>query len=265
MIKEMKIEIMMSTMEKNEIVDLKLSSKNINEITDNVTIINQSSKKNSTIRCKNIRMYSYSEKGLSKSRNRGLEKVNGDIVIIADDDVVYFEDYKSIIEAAYNENQIADIIIFQIETFEGKKFKNYPSSKYFHNHLTILKVSSIEITFRKEKILEKKIEFDTEFGLGSKFPIGEEAIFLKDCLNAGLNILYVPVPIVKHTKESSGDDLTFESLYYKGAVFQRMYGNFSWIVNILFLLKKIRKITNPFKGIYFLMKGSNVVRRKNDI
>ena len=64
MIKEMKIEIMMSTMEKNEIVDLKLSSKNINEITDNVTIINQSSKKNSTIRCKNIRMYSYSEKGL---------------------------------------------------------------------------------------------------------------------------------------------------------------------------------------------------------
>ena len=58
-------------------------------------------------------------------------------------------------------------------------------------------ISDIEITFRKT-IIEKKVLFNTLFGLGAKFPLGEYLIFLTDCYNAESNMYYVPGVIVKH-------------------------------------------------------------------
>lgn len=248
----MKNQILMSTMNKKNISELEFQEKKI-DLRSSVIVINQLTNlsKKQIINEKNF--FSFEEKGLSKSRNRALNKVNEGICIIADDDIFYTEKYVDIIEEAYLKNPDADIITFQVQTPDGKLFKNYPSKKYYHNKYSILKVSSIEITFRSSKIKEKEIKFDEKFGLGSEFPVGEEAIFLKDCLDQGLKILYIPKVIVCHKKESTGDNLDSDGIKNKGAVFRRIYKKNAGFLSIIFHFKKF-KLGN-LKNLKYYFEG----------
>ncbi|WP_281699512.1 hypothetical protein [Cetobacterium somerae] len=246
--------ILMSTMNKKSIEDLKLKEKNILK-DDNILVINQATAiENQMLENKNF--LTYTERGLSKSRNRALEKVQEGIGIVADDDVCYKKNYKEIIKAAYKENKDADVIVFQIETPEKNLFKNYRKTSCYLNSFSILKVSSIEITFNIKKIKENCIKFDERFGLGAEYAIGEEAIFLKECLDKGLKILYLPKVLVIHPKESTGDRLDEEGLRNKGAVFQKIYKNKDILIGMIFILKKINAIeVNLFQGIKAFFSG----------
>ena len=61
----------------------------------------------------NYTMYNYNEQGLSKSRNRLLENMTGDIGVITDDDISFTKDALKVIEKAYKETD-ADIITFNL-------------------------------------------------------------------------------------------------------------------------------------------------------
>lgn len=250
----MNLQILISTMNRKSIEDLNLESKNINK---NCLIINQTND-NHIIEDKlnNNRMINYKEIGLSKSRNRCLENATGEICIISDDDVQYVPEYKEIIINEFEKNPQADIITFKIKTPEGEMFKNYSNEEFNHNKRTILKVSSIEVAFRLESIKNKNIKFDELFGLGSTYTSGEENIFLMDCIKNNLNIKYVPQIIAIHDKESSGKILNEKAIYSKGALFYRLFGIKSLILNLLFVIKKINIINfNIFKAVILIYKG----------
>lgn len=212
----MKIQVLMSACKVNKIEDL-VKGKNIN----NAIIINQMMPKYKVDKYKNITMYSYGERGLSKSRNRLLEHANGDIGIITDDDITFVKDYETIIEKAYNDNPDADIIIFNF-TRGNEEIGGNKSFKY--NKITILKVISLQITFKVKKIKEKDIHFDENFGIGATFGSGEENIFLSDCLKKGLKIVHVPIVICSHPDEATtGEKWTEKEIRTKGAVSKRIY------------------------------------------
>lgn len=212
-----------------------------NKIPFNVLFINQLIKKKKSNFVKD-NLFSYAGKGLSKSRNKALEKATGSVCLISDDDVSYKENIDKILLGYYDEFPHADIITFQIETPDGGQFKKYKDKVFWHNERTIMRVSSIEISFKRDSIVEKKITFDEEFGLGAKFATGEEVIFLHDALKKGLKILYVPVPIVIHPKESSGGNFKDNPslIKAKGAMFYRMFGWKSFFISLLFSFKKYR-------------------------
>jgi hypothetical protein len=245
-------------MNKNSIEELNLKDKNIN---NNVLIINQTdNNKRIEYKNRNIRMLNYDEVGLSKNRNRALKNAKGNKCLIADDDIKYKEEGLDIIEKSFKDNPSADIITFQIETPEGTLFKEYSSNEFWHNKRTVLKVSSIEIAFRKDRIFKKNISFDENFGLGAKYNSGEENIFLMDCLKQGLKIKYVPIPIVIHPKESSGKNLTRrDSILSKGALFTRLFGWSFLVINVLFGIKKYKDYKDDislYEFIKLLYKGS---------
>lgn len=244
----MPLKILMSTMNKKSIEDLELSKKNISN-EDSIIIINQITNKKIE-KSTNKNFVTYNELGLSKSRNRALEHVTKGIGIIADDDICYKKNYREIVKKAYEENKNADIITFQIETPEGGLFKNYSKESFYFNSLNILKVSSIEITFDIERVKSRGIKFDEMFGLGGKYKTGEEAIFLKDCLDKGLKILYLPKVLVIHPKDSSGDLLNESGMFYKGAVFRKMYGRYGIIICFLFSFKK-----NKLNLLKYILNG----------
>ena len=83
----MKLEVLLSVMNLN-IKDLDKMN-----ITTKCTVINQS-KIEGFKKYKNFNIYSYKEKGLANSRNRGLEHITEDIAILCDDDVVYNNEYE---------------------------------------------------------------------------------------------------------------------------------------------------------------------------
>ena len=91
-------------------------------ITGACTVINQC-KKNKKEKYKNFNIYSYNEIGTSNSRNRGLEHIKEDIIILCDDDVVYNKNYEEKILNEFKNNPKADVIIFNFESPNRKKIK----------------------------------------------------------------------------------------------------------------------------------------------
>lgn len=209
-------------------------------------------------------MLSYREKGLSRSRNRAITNAKADICLISDDDVAYKDDIESTILSAFKNNPDVDIITFQVETPEGDSFKSYKNKQFNHTLKTIMKVSSVEIAFRRSSLIQNNISFDEEFGLGSTYPTGEEAIFLSDALKKGLKLLYVPKVIVVHPIESSGGNYKNPILAQaKGAMIYRIFGVIGYLIITFFAIKHHRKTPYTLFGFMKEMySGAKIIRTK---
>jgi len=187
------------------------------------TIINQIlDKRIQKIDAKNV--WTYYQKGVTKSKNKALKHANGEICLLSDDDVIFKPNIDKKILKAFKNNPKADIITFQIETPEGEPFKNYDKEKHWHDIKSVMKVSMVEIAFRRKVIIDNELGFDESFGLGTNFPTGSEFIFLTDALKKGLNILYIPEVIVVHPKESSGQVWDAKLIQTRGAMLYRVFG-----------------------------------------
>ena len=251
-----KIQILMATMGRNYISDIDWTHKNTK---CDILVVNQANKL-ACEKSENVTMLSCLDRGSSNSRNMAINNATGEICLFADDDVAYVDDMENIIKSAFDQHPDADIITFQIVTPEGNLFNSgYPEEKLWHNFRSILRCASIEIAFRRESIVRSALRLDTNFGLGSKYRVHDEIIFLKDALDKGLRILYVPVPIVIHPAESSGTNFTEHLVFSKGAAFVRLFGWKGVFLNIVFAIKKYpryRKEFSIFRFIWTEFKGS---------
>jgi glycosyltransferase involved in cell wall biosynthesis len=210
------------------------------------------------------RVYETGERGLSKSRNRALSLAEGDICLIADDDISLLPEYRERILAEFRAAPDADIITFQIRTPDGSYFKdNYEAQPKWHTLRSIMRVCSIEIAFRRDRVLKSGISFDERFGLGAAFPTGEEAIFLADAMRHGLKVRYVPVPIVVHGRESSGGAFARNPrlIRAKGAMFLRVFGIWGLPISLLFAVQKYKRAEMSFfHFVACLFKGMREYR-----
>lgn len=143
-----------------------------------------------------VRVINSLERGLSKSRNLALKNARGKILLIADDDLIYREDFDSKIIQAHNQYIGKAIISFCIENSNGSLFKKYlPNAKKNLSLLELFNVLSVEISINKSILNKTGVRFDENFGLGSIFEMGEEAVFLSDIKNKKQQIAFVPVVI----------------------------------------------------------------------
>lgn len=237
-----------------------------------VLIVNQNSKfgrtsiRNSKYR---VDIINTKEVGLSNSRNMLLRNSTGDICIIGDDDLVYRNGYLEKIVAAYKKYDDADIIIFRFSESPIKDTRKLSSGPQRLNIFSISKAASVEITFKRTKVLEAGLSFDPVLGLGAPMGSGEENAFLADALRAGLKIQYVPETIC-HTldiEERKKWVNGFNESYFilKGACFYRIYGDLYLIFCLAFLgLKKwnIFRSVPFFKAIVWMSKGKKVYKQK---
>lgn len=259
----MKIDVLLSTMNRKSINDnLQLLQKmNING--SSITI-NQCPKfkKDELVFSKNMniknKILSYSEKGLSKSRNRAIKCSNADICVIADDDLVYVNNYEQIILNAYKKYPDADIIAFHVESLNTDR-KTSVQKEGRKKFLGSMKIASFQITFKRRSIIDNEILFDEDFGAGSgRFTAGEENIFLFDCLKKKLKIYYIPtqIAVVNHMDSTwfvGYNDVFFETL---GAAFYRMSPTFSELFILQYAVRKYYKYgkTLSFLKAYKYMK-----------
>jgi dTDP-glucose pyrophosphorylase len=137
------IEILIATMFKKNNEEIISLLEDMNISSDAVVINQCKEDKLCQIKYKNhnITVVYSTERGLSKSRNLALKHATADIVVIADDDVCYLDNYSSTIIAAYEAHPMADIL-----TFKVKDYKSYFPAERKLNSLLIHKVASWEIT-----------------------------------------------------------------------------------------------------------------------
>lgn len=191
----------------------------------------------------NIRVINSFEKGLSKSRNLALENAVGKILLIADDDIVYQEEFITKIIKAYNKFPNAAAIKFCAVKSNGDLIKKCPeTSKKNLDVFDILNTSSIEMTLNRTILDKTGIRFDENFGLGGIFEMGEEAIFLFDLKNKNHPLAFEPKVIVKHQERTSSDKKSIREKYFiQGALFTKIFKNhyIYWIfVKLFFDLKQ---------------------------
>ena len=169
--------------------------------------------------------------GLSKNRNNALRYADGDIALIADDDVSYTDENIDKIIEVFTQNPQTDVALFKIKTLDtDPPMKRYPLTKGRYKSVKGYYPSSIEIAFRISKVKDK-IYFDERFGLGSDYlNSGEEEIFIRSCFNNSLQVDFYPYYIVTHPYQSTGKDrYSQKSLRSHGAVSSYLYGLSAYI------------------------------------
>lgn len=246
----MKLEILLS------VINLKKQELDKMNITGDCTVINQCNEK-SFEKYKNFNIYSYNEKGLSNSRNRGLENVNGDIIILCDDDVVYYKDYEKIVLEEFRNNKKADIIFFNFENpNREKRIIKKRKRLYFYNSLNY---ASYNIAFRRKSI--KNIKFNTMFGAGAKYNNGEDSLFIVNCLKNKLKIYSSPEYLGIVYNNTSTWFKGYDEYYFfsKGALFTAISTLFRHFLMLQYLLRH-RKVLKNYKlleAYRIMLKGSN--------
>lgn len=237
-------------MNRKFIRDLELDKRNIHS---DAIIINETSSEWIEESENNIRMISIKGIGTSLSRNTAIDNARGDISIIADDDICYVPNYKEIVETAFTNNPDADIITFQIATPRMEPFKtNYMKMEQWHNLRTALKCASIEIAFRTKRIKESPLRLNMEFGLGSRYRIHDDVIFVADAIKLGMKVKYLPIPIVIHPEESSGTIFNDHHISSKGAAFYHIFGSKAFLIDALFAIKKYGVYKKDCSFVHFL-------------
>ncbi|MBF2708386.1 glycosyltransferase family 2 protein [Flavobacterium soyangense] len=245
--KKQDLEILVSTMNRNTL-DFLIPMFPFCHFSDfSILIVNQTQENNLLVsEFPSIRVINSFEKGLSRSRNLALKNAIGKIVLIADDDVVYKKDFDTTIVHAHNQYNNKAVISFCIEKPNGMLFKKYlPNAKKDLSLLELFNVLSIEISINKLILDKLGITFDENFGLGSTFEMGEEAIFLSDIKEKNQQIAFVPSIIVMHSEISSIEKINFEQRYYiQGAFLSRVLKAYCFVglVTKLFFDLKQKKL-----------------------
>lgn len=266
----MKLEVLMSCMNQSNF-DL---TEKMNLTTD-ILIVNQANKNKYEKRIVNgniQRMISNTQKGLSKSRNELLLNMNGNIGIFCDDDVIYEKNYKEIILKAFKELKDADIIVFNINRINSKvthrklmtKIQKAPKYRNY---------SSVQIAFKKEAFYKNNLFFNINFGAGSKYSSGEEALILREANRKKLKIYEYPLVIATVDDSNSswfaGYDEKF--FYDKGAWLKAAYPKTYFIFMWYFILKFVNKynlnlsliIKNISNGIRYYKNKISYTEFKN--
>lgn len=189
------------------------------------------------------------KKGLSYSRNEGIKYTKGDIVTFSDDDCWYEVNAFQEVSEFFQQSNSSGIVCFQIYDPEKEEFyKNYPNNKQESlKFQDLFRKSSIEIFLNLHKVDKQKVLFDEEFGLGAKYPSGEENIFLYAMFKEGYQISYVPKVVVYHAKPSISTRLNFKAFSSKGPLFKSIFNTPVGFLMLTFLfLKKYKHLERPF-------------------
>lgn len=231
----MTLEILLSCMHQND-----HSLVNKSGITGNVLMINQCDTQSdvSISTEKGIgRIISTTQRGLTKSRNLAISQSKADICLLCDDDEVFEKDYEDTILRSYQELPQADVIIFKMTN----RTPSFPDKVMRLKFPKTMKVSSWQISFRREKLLESGIRFDELLGAGTGNGAEEELRFLLDCQKAGLNIYYVPrcIASVGQTESTWFQGFDVQFFENRGATTRYILG--FWLASVYAVYYVVRK------------------------
>lgn len=253
----MKLEVLLSVMNLNK-KDLDKMN-----ITSKCTVINQCGQ-NKKETYKNFNIYSYDELGTANSRNRGLEHITEDIILLCDDDVVYNKDYEKIVLEEFKKNKKADVIIFNFNVKNRNKRK-IKKRKRLHIYNS-LNYATYNIAFRKDSIINNNIKFNTLFGPGTKYNSGEDSLFIRDILKNKLKVYSCPLYLGKVYNKKSTWFKGYDEKYFfdKGALFTAINSKLRHILILQYLIrhKEVLVNINFSKAHKLMIKGSKKYLRK---
>lgn len=207
-------------------------------------------------------------KGLSQNRNFSLNHAEGDILLIADDDLNYHEEGLRLVQKAFEDDLELDIGLFRYTNQDYKYEKIYP------DHICVLGdpypkgyyPSSIEIAIRRHG-RAKKLRFSELLGIGAPvLKCGEESFYIYEASKIGCKIKLFPVELCVHHGETTGNRSVTDPGVYKGmgAITSLLY---PYSYPIRFFIMAFRGQRNGkmkfLPAIYNFFQGVRYIRSKD--
>lgn len=204
-----------------------------------------------------VQCFSMKERGVGLNRNTALVHADADICLFSDEDIVYAEGFQDAVREAYAKYPYADMLLFNIKVAPSrrtywneqvKRIRWYNYGRY----------AAYSISAKLDSLRRANVYFSLLFGGGAKYSNGEDSLFLRDCLRAGLKIYAVPVCLGEEVERESTWFHGYTEKFFmdRGVLYHYLYGKSAWILALRFLLKNKGEmcVEIPFKKAYMLMK-----------
>lgn len=183
------------------------------------------------------KMVTTSTRGVGRNRNTAIEAADGDILLLADDDVVYRDDMPAQVLQAFAENPRADVLVFSLDlTKNGQVFDKRCD---VHRRLRVwnaMKVGACRIAVRSEALRRSGVRFHESFGGGCPFSAGEDSLFVKSCLDKGLRIYAHPYVLGTCCKDTSSWFVGYNEKYFydKGVLVRHLFPRTAFLMAFYF-------------------------------
>lgn len=204
-----------------------------------------------------IQGFSMKERGVGLSRNAALLHADADICLFSDEDIVLEKGYQDAVREAYVQHPDADMILFNVRVAPARRTYWNEQVKRIHWY-NYGRYPAYSISGKLDAFRRANAHFSLLFGGGAQYSNGEDSLFLRDCLRAGLRIYAVPVCIGEEIPRESTWFHGFTEKFFtdRGVLYHYLYGKFSRIFSLRFLFKNRREMCAeiPFKKAYRLMK-----------
>lgn len=191
-----------------------------------------------------VKMLSTETRGISINRNLGFMLSTADILLIADDDVVYEDDYKEQVLKAFQSLPKADVVVFGMRYVRnGDTFKIIKRSQKRLRFRFRSSVNSVSIAVRRSSVLRKNIHFSTILGAGSLYLGGEDSLFFSDCLRRGLRAYTHPYILGETKRDTSTHFQGYTKRFFfdRGAIYRHAFPKM-YILCILYLAWRLHHV-----------------------
>ena len=187
---------------------------------------------------KRIRVIKQTDKGVGLSRNTCIDASSADVILFADEDIVYEKDYETAVMKEFADHPEADILLFNVKVCDERRTywnEDFHSVKWYNCG----RYPAYSIAAKATALKASGVKFSLLFGGGAKYSNGEDSLFLNDCLKAGLKIFATPVCIGEEIPRPSTwfVGYTDKFFYDRGVLYSFLYGPMAKLWGIRWLLK----------------------------
>ena len=197
-------------------------------------------------------LVSTTTRGVGKNRNIGLQYMSDEIIILADDDIIYKNGYTQMVSNAFDELPKADVIIFRMQYVKNGSVYEINTHKTQRVHMyNGLSFGTYQIAMKKDSILRANIHFTELFGGGCIYSSGEDSLFLIDCFRSGLKIYTHSGLLGDNIRDSSTwfNGFNDKFFYDRGAFIACAFPHSKRMISLYYLLayRHVKELSNAKK------------------
>ena len=229
----------------------------------NAVIANQSDREevvNSNSAYGNVKMITTPTRGVGLNRNIALMASDADVLLFADDDVIYNDDMPERVMEAFRKLPNADVIVFGMDLVKnGVVFeKRETGIKRLHVRNS-MRFGTYRVAVRRSALINENITFHQRFGGGCDFGSGEDTLFIKSCFDHGLKVYSYSYNLGACCKDTStwfvGHNEKF--FYDKGVLIRRLFPKSAYFMALYFAIRFKRETElGALKRIRYMCAGA---------
>lgn len=189
-----------------------------------------------TVQGGSVKCFSMPERGVGLSRNTALLHASGDMVLFSDEDIVLAPDYKEQILDAYASLPDADLILFNVKVAPSRRtYWNREICRVTYRNYG--RYPAYSISAKLDALRRANVQYSLLFGGGAKYSNGEDSLFLRDCLRAGLRVYAHTACIGREQERESTWFSGYHEKFFRdrGVLYHYLYGKLALPLSLRFL------------------------------